>query len=269
MKPARIMAMAVLLAACLATGAWGQEAAAKQHYARGVDLAAQGQFPQAQAAFQEAWKLDPTLEPVRQCLEAVEEVLAGKAKAEAARLLFQALAHANAGQDDKALAALNQSLQVDPNYAQAYHDRGNVFRGMGDMDRACRDYHRSAELNPKLASSLLNRGNCHLEKGEFDQALADFNRALQINPNYTMVLNSRAVAYEKKGDFDQALADYRRALEINPRYGTAWFNLADALDKLGRHQEALEAYKKFLQHAQPDQQRYVERARQRIRALEK
>jgi tetratricopeptide (TPR) repeat protein len=94
-------------------------------------------------------------------------------------------------------------------------------------------------------------------------------KVLEINPRNAVAYYNRGNAYRSKGQYDQAIADYNKALEINPRYAEAYYNMASASDKAGRKKEAIEALRSFILYAPATYQSYVEKARKKIRELEK
>jgi tetratricopeptide (TPR) repeat protein len=53
------------------------------------------------------------------------------------------------------MADYNQAIQLNPNNARAYRNRGNAKRNKGDLDGAIADFNRAIELNAKHAPSAL------------------------------------------------------------------------------------------------------------------
>jgi len=58
-----------------------------------------------------------------------------------------------------------------------------VYYRQGDLDQAIADYSRVIELSPELALAYYNRGYAYREKGLKAQAVADFEMYLQLEPN--------------------------------------------------------------------------------------
>ena len=55
---------------------------------------------------------------------------------------------------DQALADFNRAIELDPNNAVFYLNRGAVYQRKKDADRALADYNHAIELNPSLANGL-------------------------------------------------------------------------------------------------------------------
>ena len=61
-------------------------------------------------------------------------------------------------------------------YADAYNNRGVVYKEKGDLDKAIADYSEAIELNPRYAEAYSNRGDAYEKKG--DRSKADKDRAI-------------------------------------------------------------------------------------------
>ena len=55
------------------------------------------------------------------------------------------------GQYQKALADLNEAVELDPNLASAYYNRGVIYGSIGDYERATQNLNRAIALDPSLA----------------------------------------------------------------------------------------------------------------------
>jgi len=60
--------------------------------------------------------------------------------------------------------------------AEEYFGRGN--------NRAIVDYNRAIRINPNYADAYFNRGYAYGEKKDYDRAIEDYTQAIRINPNY-------------------------------------------------------------------------------------
>ena len=68
-------------------------------------------------------------------------------------------------QMDQAIAAYSRAIELNPNNAAAYNNRGAAYWEKGELDRAFSDYNKAIELDPELANAYGSRGNAHREKG--------------------------------------------------------------------------------------------------------
>jgi hypothetical protein len=111
----------------------------------------------------------------------------------------------------RAIADYDEALRLDPKYAFAFNNRGNVYKAKGDLDRAIADYNEALRLDPKHAVDFNSRGNAYQDKGDLDRAIVDYNEVIRLDPKYAVAFFNRGIAYRAKDDPDRAIADYNEA----------------------------------------------------------
>ena len=144
------------------------------------------------------------------------------------------IAHDKAGSYDFALADFRIALELNPNDATIYHDRGNVYIKKDEYDHAITDFSRALVLDSSLGETYHNRGLAYEEKGDFDRAIADYTSALEIEPGNSDFRNNRANAYIEKGDYDRAISDCKEVLKKDPTNKTAIENRDFAVSEEAR-----------------------------------
>lgn len=82
--------------------------------------------------------------------------------------------------NDKAVAAYNEAIRLDPDYAEAYNSRGSVHYFMGNRDSALADYNEAIRLDPDHGDSYGCRAYIHGENGDYDKAAADLTAAVNL-----------------------------------------------------------------------------------------
>lgn len=83
---------------------------------------------------------------------------------------------------EKAVADYTSAIELDPQYAKAYNNRGNARASLGDEERALQDYDTALELDGSLALAYFNRGLIHYRLGEYEDAIADLGMYLELVP---------------------------------------------------------------------------------------
>ena len=168
-------------------------------------------------------------------------------------------AYGDKGDYDLAIEDYTKAIQFNPNYAEAYNNRGIAYGDKGDYDRAIEDYTKAIQLNPNDAETYYNRGNAYGDKGDYDLAIEDYTKAIQLNPNYAEAYNNRGNAYGDKGDYDRAIEDYNEAIQRNPNYDAAYNNRGNAYRNKGEYDRAIEDYTKAIQLNPNDAAAYYNR----------
>ena len=111
-------------------------------------------------------------------------------EAERQRLLVVA---AKAEQEGRARAAAEAGTHT---AVAALADQGNRA---SNPDSAIATYGKALELDPNFASGFLNRGVAYGNKGDQDRAIADYNEAIRLDPKYAIAFYNRGTAYGNKG----------------------------------------------------------------------
>jgi tetratricopeptide (TPR) repeat protein len=68
----------------------------------------------------------------------------------------------------------------DYNRSVAHNDRGLAYRRLGEQARAIIDHSAAIQLAPEDAAGFYNRGNAYFDEGNFDRAIADYDKAIRL-----------------------------------------------------------------------------------------
>ena len=107
---------------------------AEESYDKGVEYAVQGKFSKAKEEFEKALKVDPFLRPAELSLKSIKVVIEKKIKRETAIHLFKGDSYGNKGQYDQAISEYTKFIEINPEYAEAYNNRGAVYEKKGQYD---------------------------------------------------------------------------------------------------------------------------------------
>lgn len=75
-------------------------------------------------------------------------------------------------------------------------------------------------LDPKFAAAYTNRGNLHAAQGDRDAALKDYSQAIEANPENATAYNNRALIHSALRQYEEALSDYQQAAKIYQGQGS-------------------------------------------------
>lgn len=169
----------------------------------------------------------------------------------------------------EAVEDFDKALKLAPKSPEAFYNRGLAYGLSGVYDKAVADYTQALKLAPKDWQIFYNRGNAYLDQNKAKEALADYNQALQLSPHSLEALHNRGLAYLNLGQAGKALEDADRVLKLNGNYARAQFVRAQALEKLDRKYEAMAAYRVFLNTGNPEKDRdLMQKALEHLKQLE-
>ncbi len=152
---------------------------------------------------------------------------------------------------DDAVASYREALRIEPDYAKAHYNLGNVLQEQGRLDDAVACYREALRIEPALADAHNNLGNALQKQDRLDDAVTCYREALRIESDYAMAHYNLGDALQKQDRLDDAVACYREALRIDPDYADAHNNLGNALKEQGRLDDATACYREALR-IEPD-----------------
>jgi TolB-like protein len=122
--------------------------------------------------------------------------------------------------------AAERALAIDPNCAEAYYARGNIFRQVvGDWAAAKSDYGRAVALDPhgeigeRAQTAILGLNS--LMSGDNRELIDSLRRSLERSPLDTDNMAGLALAQQRAGLLVESAATSDRLLALNPAYATA------------------------------------------------
>jgi len=108
---------------------------------------------------------------------------------------------------EEAVKHYTQAIELNPDHASAYNNRGNVHKTLGNYKRAINDYNKATELNPNLAEAYYNRGATYNNKGDFNRAISDYNKAIELKPDDAEAYCNRGEVWLHLEEWEKAKSD--------------------------------------------------------------
>lgn len=116
---------------------------------------------------------------------------------------------------DRAILDFTKAIDINPEYAEAYYNRGTAYSDQGLYDKAILDFTKAIEKNSEYAEAYYNRGNAYAEKGQYEQAITDYTGTIKITPGFAEAYYNRGNAFMlKSGDKVNACPDWKKACEL-------------------------------------------------------
>jgi len=141
-----------------------------------------------------------------------------------------------------ALKDFDIAITKNPKLFEAFYSRGYAYMIQGNIEGAINEYNDALKINPEMVPALHNRGSLLLEIGEYEKALNDFNAALRKDPNFVQSYVMRGNAYFKMGETEEAISNYKTALQLDRRNAAGYKNLGAAFLKINEREDAIKTW---------------------------
>jgi len=140
------------------------------------------------------------------------------------------------------LAHCTKAIALNPAFAYAYEERAYIYRyNLRDIEKAIQDYTKFLELEPETAHRYCDRGELYEEQGKYDLAIKDYTNAIKYNPDNCVYYNRRADVYRwKLNQYDMAIKDYTSIVTMVPDFDAEVYSTRGWCYLLiGEHKKAL------------------------------
>jgi tetratricopeptide (TPR) repeat protein len=167
------------------------------------------QYDAAIACYESAIRISPEIAAARQWRDYAWEKRAYE-------LLNQGITAASQKKYDEALRFYDHGLQSHPgvrNRAVLLCNRATTLGHLERREESGRDYDEAIRLDPNFFQAYFNRGINHRELGRIPEAIRDFSEALRLNPKFAPAYVDRAAIYLHQNNAGAAYADWLKVLE--------------------------------------------------------
>jgi tetratricopeptide (TPR) repeat protein len=122
------------------------------------------------------------------------------------------------GDDEKALAAVEDAIKVSPNDPSLLLTKGNIYYKMGNTAKFKEIMQEIIEKNPNDVDSYYNIGVISAENGDVAEARAAYRKVLELDPGYINAginlsktyLDEASVVVDKMNELGNSVADNKK-----------------------------------------------------------
>ena len=135
---------------------------------------------------------------------------------------------------EDAIIEYTRVIELQPNNADAYHNRGIIKAKNKDFVGAIDDFANTIRIKPNHDLAYFNRGNAKDDLKDYTNAILDYDKAIKLNVSNSNYYNNRGIAKGHLGDYSGAIKDYSKGIEINPLDAQIYYNRGLAKLYLGQ-----------------------------------
>lgn len=141
---------------------------------------------------------------------------------------------------------LNTVAMTDKNKAILNDLMGKIEMKREDYFSAIEYFNRSIDADPSFSIAYHNRSICHKNLGDYEEAQKDLDRAIGLDSDISMFFFTEAKLYELMGKPDAAIESYEIAIENDNDYQEALVNYSQLLKGLGDYSQGIKYMNKAI-----------------------
>lgn len=150
------------------------------------------------------------------------------------------------GKYNVALLDINQAIELDADYFDAYMTKAFICTYMKDIDNAIIAYTQALRIKPECEFIYLARGQLLLADGQTDSGINDLSIYIDSNQMMAEAYHNRGIGYLIKEKYNEALADFSKAIKLDSNNTNTYLYRARAFSALGNKEGAAKDYKMVL-----------------------
>jgi tetratricopeptide (TPR) repeat protein/S1-C subfamily serine protease len=159
----------------------------------------------------------------------------------------------------QAVAAFDNAIQINPDFALAHYARGLALRNWGKYQEASISFEEATQKNPKLYEAWREKSNMLALLQKDRDALVAINRAIALNPDDFSLYVLQGSILQKLKDYQQARDAYSHAININPQpllyNNRGWIRF-----QIGDKEGAIQDFNKAIELSPESPDVYISRA---------
>ena len=114
---------------------------------------------------------------------------------------------------------------------KVWQKKAQVFFSQGRYEEALQAFDQSIQMNPKYAESWNNKGVVLLRTWKCEEAIKCFDVAIALEPSFATAWNNKAEALYVMDLYEEAIQACDKAIQLDPMSANAWYTKALLLKK--------------------------------------
>lgn len=128
----------------------------------------------------------------------------------------QALLYVLTGKDDKAIDKYKQLVEVKPELVDAHVNLGSLLSKKNQLKDAEWELRKAIAINYRSIEGYYNLANVLVRQNRYEEALTQYKMCLKLSPNNAKVYNNMGVIYQNRDYLEEAHEAFLHALALDP-----------------------------------------------------
>ena len=127
----------------------------------------------------------------------------------------KSLSLADGGSGQQAIDAFKQATKLNPDFYAAWKRLADLLSRYDEPQESLAAYNHAIQLEPRLFANYNRRGDVLASLKRYDEAIASYDQSIKLKPD-SLTYQGRADVYFEIENYQSAIADYNRAKKLNP-----------------------------------------------------
>ena len=146
----------------------------------------------------------------------------------------------------RAIYYYTKAIETDPDYIEAYLNRGEMYYYVNEHEKALADFDRVIELNPKEDRAYYWKALVYKYLKQYENSIICSNKLIELHDKDTNYYELRAKIYMDMENYISAYNDVNIAIKLNQNNGIL-YSLRGLLNEyLNKYNDAIVDYKKSI-----------------------
>ena len=126
----------------------------------------------------------------------------------------------------RAIECFEKAIELNPDYADAYHSLGYAHHKTIDFTKAIDCFEKAIELNPDNPRTYYRLGNSYVIRHHYPKAIECFEKAIELHPDFAKAYNNLGYVYlgfeSPWYDSDLGIECYKKAAKLGYKGAQIW-----------------------------------------------
>ncbi len=165
---------------------------------------------------------------------------------------------------EEAIKYYDKAIKLNPEYAEAYNEKGNTLLILGEVDEAITSFTKATEINEKYITAWKGKEAALLMQNKQEEAIRCCDTITRIDPRNEEAWITKGFLLSDMHRFDEALKCFDISIKINPNSIDAYTKKAEALLALGRFNDEKKCRQRIEEIKKEDKMKKTKRMMKKI-----
>ena len=153
----------------------------------------------------------------------------------------------------KAIDDLEKSVALWPQFTQSWVKAASVYMELANPQSAFKAFDTAIETNPNDADAYYHRGQVYFILSDYNKAIENYEKSVEIDSSFSLAQIQLAVANYKNGNLGKSMALFRTTIKSFPEKSDVYTYYGELLMDQGKFEEAIEKFDKAIELDQGNQ----------------